>query len=1125
MKKRMTAAALALCLLLTLFPVSAWALEESGELENGLKWSYHQSSGILTITGTGASEIPDKFMESLGSPSVESVVIKDGVTAIGSSAFEGCSLRNLEMADSVTSIGMAAFYGCYSLESIDLSQSLTEIEAVAFGECGALTGIVIPDGVTTIGMKAFSGCWELVNATIPDTVTSIGREAFAGCQKLTAIAIPSGVTAIKDSTFRDCRALASVDLPDTVTSIEASAFAGCDRLTGVVIPDGVAAIRSSTFSGCAALTSVTIPDTVTSIENNAFYGCSGLTEVTVPEAVTAIGESAFAGCASLAKLTLPSNPASMSIGDRAFSGCAALTCVSIPENTSVLGMGAFEGCMGLSAVYLPNSLTSIDPSCFDNCYLLSHIYYGGTEARWKDLVTDQLSSVAVTCEAAGLPADAGTASLVKTATELTEALKKSATVRLGGDIAATAALTIGAGVNTVLDLNGHTLTFPEAADPALKVSGSLILLDSAAMTSGSSAKGSLKAEKNALAVASGGSLTVKSGSLEGKETAVTVSAGGSASIDGGVLRGVKSALLVKGSGARADVGRASLYSTDGPVISGSAAAGDGGTVITVSGSSLEGKSATAGYLPCGIYHPQEGSLTVSSATIRADNGLGILMRSGSLDIFYAQFPMSTAPTAKGKVGDKDLELESGARILVDQKSACTGADSTTVRLLEPRYQGEFTPRFVCSDDYREVRTEEGGPYGAVIYRLEPKPTYTVTFQYDDGGVTADLAVATTTAGSVAADSWPADPARDGYEFTGWYTTLRTGGEKVTSAKIFTADTTLYARWKVPTRSVTFHHNYGAPPKTEVKSTSASGKVSGWPADPARTGYRFSGWYTAQTGGEERNKEYAFRADTTLYAQWTAIPKVTFHLNYPGAAAPTQVATNLRGKVERWPAAPTRAGYRFSGWYTAQTGGEKVTSTRTFDADATLYAQWTAIPIVTFHLNYPGAAAPTTTEADSSGKVAVWPADPARPGYAFHRWADRPSGGEERNKEYVFQADTTIYAQWLRTPTVIFHQNYEGAPAAVAITTNTERRVADWPADPTRKAFTFVDWFTQAQGGSPASPEYTFDDDTTLYAHWEPIPLSTITFDLNYENAPAAPAAMTTGEEGTLASLPAPPRDG
>ena len=288
MRKRLLSFVLAVLMIASLLPATALAADivDSGTCGaegdgSNLTWTL-DSEGVLTISGSG--DMYDYGFPSApwhGSRSrVKSAVIADGVTSIGSSAFDDCtSLTSVTIPDSVTSIGHDAFYNCTSLTSVTIPNSVTSIGMSAFDGCESLTSVTIPDSVTSIGNAAFYNCTSLTSVTIPDSVTSIDVNAFAGCTSLTSVTIPDSVTSIGEWAFDGCTSLTSVTIPNSVTSIGDSAFSDCTSLTSVTIPNSVTSIRSQAFDGCRSLTSVTIPDSVTRIGDWAFNNCESLTDI------------------------------------------------------------------------------------------------------------------------------------------------------------------------------------------------------------------------------------------------------------------------------------------------------------------------------------------------------------------------------------------------------------------------------------------------------------------------------------------------------------------------------------------------------------------------------------------------------------------------------------------------------------------------------------------------------------------------------------------------------------------------------------------------------------------------------------------------------------------------------
>ena len=99
-------------------------------IEDNLTWTL-TADGTLTISGTGAMKdynSDDNPSPVYNNSDVKKVVIEDGVTSIGNSAFDSCSnLTSITIPDSVSSIGNFVFYGCSSLTSITLSNNITNI--------------------------------------------------------------------------------------------------------------------------------------------------------------------------------------------------------------------------------------------------------------------------------------------------------------------------------------------------------------------------------------------------------------------------------------------------------------------------------------------------------------------------------------------------------------------------------------------------------------------------------------------------------------------------------------------------------------------------------------------------------------------------------------------------------------------------------------------------------------------------------------------------------------------------------------------------------------------------------------------------------------------------------------
>ena len=209
-----------LFLVMMLLPMIAHA-DENGTCGENLTWTLNESTGTLTIEGSGSMEDygyeSSPFFWSRGH--ISTVVISDGVTTIGAWAFYGCSgLTAVTIPNSVTNIGDNAFSYCSGLISIEVESGNTKYDSR--NNCNAI--------IETASNTLIAGC---KNTIIPKSVTSIGDWAFEECSGLTSVEIPNSVTSIGEYAFRYCTGLTSVTIPNSVTSIGDEAFRFCDLTT------------------------------------------------------------------------------------------------------------------------------------------------------------------------------------------------------------------------------------------------------------------------------------------------------------------------------------------------------------------------------------------------------------------------------------------------------------------------------------------------------------------------------------------------------------------------------------------------------------------------------------------------------------------------------------------------------------------------------------------------------------------------------------------------------------------------------------------------------------------------------------------------------------------------------
>ena len=198
-----------------------------------------------------------------------------------------------------------------------------------------------------------------------------------------------------------------------------------------------------------------------------------------------------------------------------------------------------------------------------------------------------------------------------------------------------------------------------------------------------------------------------------------------------------------------------------------------------------------------------------------------------------------------------------------------------------------------------------------------------------------------------------DPTREGYKFLGWYTYVNYTQKFMGIPKGSTGNRTLYAKWEPATYTITYNTN-GGTNNTQNPSTYTVEDTIAELNSPTKKGYDFLGWYTdANFTTKLSGISKGTTGDIKLYAKWGIITyKITYMLSggTNSSANPTgyTIASNSITSLSN----PTKAGYKFLGWYTNASFTTKFSKiAKGSIGNVTLYAKWEAITYtITYNTN-------------------------------------------------------------------------------------------------------------------------------------------------------------------------------
>lgn len=343
----------------------------------------------------------------------ESLVIEDGPTSIGESAFGAPSssysvkFDTLVLPNSVKTIDNEAFrYYAYN---------------------SPVTKMTLPSALESMGNSVFYMA-KIENVALPDSLKTVGKQLFS-YSSVTSVSFGDNprLERFSPGMFYYSQ-IGKINIPASITSVDGAAFYNCSSLMEVIFDEpkageeekdlifgnetasnnsnGVYNQYDGVFYKCTSLRAITFPARIVSLGMYAFKECTVLDTVTfkADSRLTKISGNVFESLSTLTKVEFLSKPEKLeTIGVKAFYGCKALGFVGYKDAADKIVLSSGDATTGLktigaqafydttalsSKITIPKTVTSLGYNAFGKSGVIEVEFEEGDEAVYGTLSVD-----------------------------------------------------------------------------------------------------------------------------------------------------------------------------------------------------------------------------------------------------------------------------------------------------------------------------------------------------------------------------------------------------------------------------------------------------------------------------------------------------------------------------------------------------------------------------------------------------------------------------------------------------------------------------------------------------------------------------------------------------------------